>query len=151
MQRAYSLVKTWLIDKDHDSGKDWRQEEKGTTRGEMVGWHYWLDGHEFEQAPGDSDGEGSLACCSPWGWTRQTWLSNWTTAAVSQMLFSPGHEHRSTEVRCQDCCCHGSEPTMDAMVPVHALAWHNPHIYVSTKSIAVKARPLSAVGPLIIH
>ena len=66
MQRANSLVKTQLIDKDPDSGKDWMQEEKGTTRGEMVGWHYWLDGHEFEQALGESEGQGSLACCSPW-------------------------------------------------------------------------------------
>ena len=47
--------------------KDWRQEEKGTTEDEMVGWHHRLDGHEFEQAPGVGDGHGSLACCSPWG------------------------------------------------------------------------------------
>ena len=50
--------------KDPDSGKDWRQE-KGTTEDEMVGWHHWLDGHEFEQTLGVGDGQGSLACCSP--------------------------------------------------------------------------------------
>ena len=58
-------VKNWLIGKD--SGKDWRQEEKATTEDEMVGWHHWLNGHEFEQVPGVGDGQGSLASCSPWG------------------------------------------------------------------------------------
>ena len=60
-------VKNWLIGKDPDAGKDWRQEEKGVTEDGMVGWHHQLDGHEFEQAPGAGDGQGSLACCSPWG------------------------------------------------------------------------------------
>ena len=60
-------VKNWLIWEDSDAGKDWRWEEKGTTEDEMVGWHHWLDGHEFEQALGVGDGQGSLACCSPWG------------------------------------------------------------------------------------
>ena len=49
-----------------DAGKDWRQEEKGTTEDEKVGWHPQLNGHEFEQAPGIDDRQGSLACCSPW-------------------------------------------------------------------------------------
>ena len=49
-------VKSWLIGKDPDAGKDWREEEKGTTEDEMVGWHHRLDGHEFEQAPGVGDG-----------------------------------------------------------------------------------------------
>ena len=60
-------VKNWLIGKDPDAGKDWRQEEKGMTEDKMVGWHHWLNGHEFEQAPGVGDGQGSLAHCSPWG------------------------------------------------------------------------------------
>ena len=60
-------AKNWLIWKDPDAGKDWRHEEKGTTEDEMVGWHYRLNGHEFEQALGAGDGQGSLACCSPWG------------------------------------------------------------------------------------
>jgi len=60
-------AKSWLIGKDPDAGKDWGWEEKGTTEDEMVGWHHWLDGHEFEQIPGDGDGQESLACCSPWG------------------------------------------------------------------------------------
>ena len=60
-------AKSWLTGKDPDAGKDWRQEEKGTTEDKMVGWHHQLDGHEFEQAPGVGDGQRSLACCSPWG------------------------------------------------------------------------------------
>ena len=58
--------KSWLIGKNSDAGKDWRQEEKGATKEKMVGWHCWLNGHEFEQAPGVGDGQGSLACCSLW-------------------------------------------------------------------------------------
>ena len=60
-------VKNWLIRKDPNAGKDWREEEKGITEDEMVGWHHWLNGHEFEQAPGDGEGQGSPVCCSPWG------------------------------------------------------------------------------------
>ena len=59
--------KNWLTGKDPDAGKDWRREKKETTEDEMVGWHQQLNGHEFEQAPGVGDGQGSLACCSPWG------------------------------------------------------------------------------------
>ena len=59
-------MKSRLIRKDPDAGKDGRQEEKGTTEDEMVGWHHQLNGHEFEQTPGDSEGQGSLVCCSPW-------------------------------------------------------------------------------------
>ena len=59
-------VKNWFIRKDLDAGKDWRQKEKRITEDEMVGWHHWLDRHEFEQALGNGDGQGSLACCSPW-------------------------------------------------------------------------------------
>ena len=54
------------IRKDPDAGKDWRQEEKGTTEGDMVGWHHQLNEHEFEQTPADGKGQGSLECCSPW-------------------------------------------------------------------------------------
>ena len=60
-------VKSSLIGKDPDAGKDWRQEEQETTEDEMVGWHHQLDGHEFEQAPGVGDEQGCLACWSPWG------------------------------------------------------------------------------------
>ena len=61
-------AKSWLIGKDLDAGKDWRQEEKGMIEDEMVAWHHWLDGCEFEQALGVGAGQGSLACCSTWGY-----------------------------------------------------------------------------------
>ena len=77
-------VKSWLVWKDPDAGKYWRQEEKGTTEDEMVGWHHQLSGHEFEQALGVGDGQGGLACCGSWGhkesdtaeqlnWTELNW------------------------------------------------------------------------------
>ena len=59
--------KSWPIGKDPDAGKDLGQEEKGETEDEMVEWHPWLNGHEFEQTPEDSEEQGSLVCCSPWG------------------------------------------------------------------------------------
>ena len=61
-----SDVKKWFIGKDPNAGKDWRQEEKGTTEDGMVRWHHQLNGHEFEQALGVGDEQGSLLCCSPW-------------------------------------------------------------------------------------
>ena len=73
-------AKNWLIWKDPDAGKDWRQEEKEMTEDEMVGWHHQLNGHEFEQAPGAGDGQGGLTCCSPWGHrVRHDWATelNW--------------------------------------------------------------------------
>ena len=78
-------VKNWLIGKDPDAGKDWRQEEKGVTKDEMVGWHHWgwASGHEFEQTQGDSEGQRSLSCCSPWGRKKsQIGLSDWTTTTM---------------------------------------------------------------------
>ena len=74
-------AKNWLIWKDPDAGKDWRQEEKGMTENEMVGWHHWHDGHEFDEALGVGDGQGSLTCCSPWdhrvGHDWVTELTDW--------------------------------------------------------------------------
>ena len=59
--------KNWLIWKDPEAGKDWRWKERGTTENEMVGWHHWLNGHDFGWTPGVGDGHGRLACCSQWG------------------------------------------------------------------------------------
>ena len=59
-------AKSRLIGKDPDAGIDWGQEDKGVTEDEIVGWHHWINGHEFEQTLGDSEGQGSLVCCSPW-------------------------------------------------------------------------------------
>ena len=74
------LMQSWLIGKDSDAGKDWGQEEKGTTEDEMAGWHHWLDGHEFVWTPGVGDGQGGLVCCDSWGRKESDtteWL-NWT-------------------------------------------------------------------------
>ena len=73
-------VKDWLIGKDPDAWEDWRWEEKGKTENDMVGWHHWLNGHEFEKALGIGDGKGSLVCCSPCGHKESdtTERLNWT-------------------------------------------------------------------------
>ena len=72
-------AKNRFIWKDPDAGKDWKQKEKGTTEAEMVGWHHRLDGHEFEWAPGDGDGQGSLCCAVVRGVTKSRQrLSDWT-------------------------------------------------------------------------
>ena len=70
-------AKNWPIRKDQMLVKDWRQEKKGMTEDEMIGWHHWLDRHEFEQSPGVGDGQGSLACCSGFS-SSQTQLNIWT-------------------------------------------------------------------------
>ena len=73
-------VKSWLIGKDSDAGRDWGQEEKGTTEDEMAGWHHPLDGQEFGWTPGVVDGQGGLACCNSWGHKESdmTEQLNWT-------------------------------------------------------------------------
>ena len=71
-------AKSWLIGKDPDAGRDWGQEEKGTTEDEMAGWHHRLDGHEFEWTPGVGDGQGGLAFSIHGVAKSRTWLSDWT-------------------------------------------------------------------------
>ena len=74
-------VRSWLIGKDPEAGRDWGQEDKGMTEDEMAGWHHLLDGREFEWTPGIADGQGGLACCYSWGrrvghdWATEL---NWT-------------------------------------------------------------------------
>ena len=80
-------AKSRLIGKDPDAGKDWGQEEKGTTEDEMVGWHHRLNGHEFEQTPGD-EGQGSQQCCSPWDLKELAQLNDWATTAKQQVTMS---------------------------------------------------------------
>ena len=92
MWRTDSLVLNFPIS---NAGKDWRQEEKGMTEDEMIGWHQRLDGHEFEQAPGVGDGLRSLACCSPWGRKESDiteWL-NWTEAKTAAPNSCIGHSN----------------------------------------------------------
>ena len=80
-------AKSQIIGKDPDAGKDWRQEEKGMTEDKMVGWHHQLNGHEFEKAPGDGEGQGSLVCCSPWGHKELHMterLNSWTKTTTTE-------------------------------------------------------------------
>ena len=106
-----SDAKNWLIGKDPDAGKDWQQEEKGTTEEEMIGWHHWLDGHEFEQVLGVGDRQGDLACCSPWShkesdtseqinWTEQQWESQFNFTLWTDFL----HMYWNSRDRREYCC-----------------------------------------------
>ena len=97
-------VSNWLTGKDPDAGKDWRQEEKGMTEDEMVGWHHRLDGHEFEWTSGVGDGQGGLACCDSWGCKESDmteWL-NWTEHTEQCYLWESHLDLLSLSVLKQD-------------------------------------------------
>ena len=84
-------VTSWLIGKDSDAGRDWGQEEKGTTENEIAGWHHRLNGREFGWTPGVGDGQGGLACCDSWGCKESDtteWL-NWTELRAWQKYWPP--------------------------------------------------------------
>jgi len=94
-------AESWLIGKDSDAGRDWGQEEKGTTEDEIAGWHHRLDGCEFEWTPGVDDGQGGLACCNSWGrkeldmteqlnWTELRWVitPSWLSGSLRSFLYS---------------------------------------------------------------
>ena len=89
-------AKNWLNGKDPHAGKDWRQEEKGRTEDEVVRWHHRLDGREFEQAPGVGDGQGSLACCSPWGRKKESDATelNWAFGSGESTSYGAWREWR---------------------------------------------------------
>ena len=98
-------AKVWLIWKDFDVGRDWGQEEKGTTEDEMAGWHHWFDGHESQWTLGVGDGQGGLACFGPWGckesdtteWLNRTELmSVWWQGEVHTVIFSRSYLHTSS-------------------------------------------------------
>jgi len=78
-------VVNWLLGKEPDAGKDWKQEKMGMTKDEMIGWHPWLNGLEFECALGVGDGQGSLVCCWPWGGKESdmTELLNWLRTTLN--------------------------------------------------------------------
>ena len=91
-------AKSWLIGKDSDAGRDWGQEEEGTTEDEMAGWHHGLDGRESEWTPGDGDEQGGLVCCNSWGrkeldttewlkWTELNWTENWFCVSEFSYIF----------------------------------------------------------------
>ena len=81
-------VKNWLIGKIHDAGKDWRQEGKGSREDEMVGWHQWLSGHEFEQTLGNGEGQRGAWHATFYGVAKsQTWLGDWTTTDTKGQMY----------------------------------------------------------------
>ena len=92
--------KSWLIGKDPDAGRNWRQEEKGTIEDEMAGWNHWLDGHEFEWTLGVGDGQGGLAYCNSWG-HKMSDTTEWLTwTALKLPLLKPHHKRKAeTELR----------------------------------------------------
>ena len=77
---------SWLIGKDSDAGRDWGQEEKGTTEDEMAGWSHQLEGREFEWTPGVGDGQGGLACCDSWGHKKLDMTEQLNWSELNQML-----------------------------------------------------------------
>ena len=90
-------AKSWLIGKDSDAGRNWGQEEKGTTEDEMAGWHHWLDGRESEWIPGVGDGQGGLACCDSWG-RKESDTTEWLI--WSDVLFSSLRDMKNTIIGC---------------------------------------------------
>ena len=96
-------AKNWLIGKDSDAGRDWRQEEKGTTEDEMAGWYHWLDGRESEWTPGVGDGQEGLACCSSWGRKEldTTEQLNWTETELIIVLELQNYRDAEQSLDCQ--------------------------------------------------
>ena len=96
-------AKSWLIGKDSDAGRDWGQEETGTTQDEMAGWHHQLDGHEFEWTPGVGDGQGGLACCNSWGRRESDMIERlkWTELTV---VHACTKSHQSCPTLCNQSC-----------------------------------------------
>ena len=90
-------VKSWLIWKDPDAGKDWEQEEKGTTEGEMVGWHHRLNGHGFRWTSGLGDGQGGLACCS--SWHHKEWCLDMTATELNLAVRNPTKKRENKKGR----------------------------------------------------
>ena len=92
---GHLMQKASPLEKDSDAGKDWGQEKKGATEDEVVGWHHRLNGHEFEQTLGDGEGQGSLACCSPWD-HKEADTTEWLNSSSSK-LQSPLSYQQSQE------------------------------------------------------
>ena len=136
-------MKSWLIGKDPDAGRDWGQEEKGTREDEMAGWHHLLDGHEFEWTPGVGDGQGGLECCDSWGrkesdtterlnWTDGIILMPLLTLTCDKIVYHAWHStmliSRCLNFRVQPFLCfrHGHE-ALFFWSSVHLLPWFPIH------------------------
>ena len=93
-------AKSWLIGKDPDAGRDWGQEEKGTTEDEMAGSYHRLDGHEFVWTPGVGDGQGGLECCDSWGLKEldTTEQLNWTELRLTLFIFRKNYVNTQVKI-----------------------------------------------------
>ena len=142
-------AKSWLIWKDPNTGKDWKQEVKGITEDKMVGRHYQLNGHESNQAPGDGNGQGGLACCSPWGCKESDtseWL-NWTDTWHSlQVQTFP--EPLSISMALQDAM---STPITGEVVCVCVCVWLFPVWVVSFIEVAMTSEKAPISTDLSTH
>jgi len=124
-------AKNWLIWKDPDAGKDWRQEEKGTTEDEMVGWHHRLNGHELGWAPGIGDGQGGLVCYSPWGRKEldMTKRLNWICQKL-RSVFNVDSYNLRRQVQCVTPHCVLRSPPRIPLPALHGVeqckmySWH---------------------------
>ena len=130
-----SDAKHWLIEKDSDAGKDWRLKEKRMTEDETVGWHHWLDGHEFEQAWGVGDGQGSLVCCNHGVTKSWTQLSDWTT--VIFLIFEK--LYTIFQNGCTNLQSHQQCMNISFSLP------HHQHIFFFFLIVAIKACILNVV------
>ena len=127
-------IKNWLIWKDPDAGKHWRQDVKGTTEYEVVGWHHRVYGHEFEQTLGDGDDQGSLACCSPWGRKElhMTERLNWT-----ELWIHVGDSFNScckrTGIRMGSMCSWMGTCAFGFKFPTSEFSWVTPPMCITEK------------------
>ena len=131
---GHLMWRTDSLEKDPDAGKDWRQEEKGATEDEMVGWHHWLNGHEFEQILGDGEGQEKLVCCSPWGCKGSDtteWL-NWTETITSYVNQPPNGFLNSLQLPLSS---QGDTLMMEI--------WTCPLSPVNTRALLLRAAPLA--------
>ena len=135
---GHLMRKSWLTGKDSDAGRDWGQEEKGTTEDEMAGWLHWLDGHEFEWTPGVGDGQGGLVCCKSWGrkksgMTEQLDWGSWLgrAAPLGAMLCALGAWPYSCWALPSCSCCGPGH----ALVPYKAIISHCPLLSPPPKTL----------------
>ena len=130
-------VKIWLIGKDSDARRDWRQEEKGTTKDEIAGWHHRLDGREFEWTHGVGDGQGGLACCNSWGGKEldTTKRLNWTD--VYTHTYKQTHSHTYTTIHINT---HKLTPLLHSNIS-NMQSWSCHHPALKPSLIVLKTKP----------
>ena len=143
-------AKNWLFWKDPHAGKDWRQEEKGTTEDELVGWHQQMS-HEFEQTPGAREGQGSLACCSPWGCKEFDMTSQLSTNSTNWVM-----EAKSLRSKCEwgwfllragrERLFHSSPLVSGGLLAIFGAPWLTPPVCLSVSRVPRFIRMLVTVN-----